>query len=344
MSDDTYYTVLDVSENATQAEIKTAYRNLLKKIHPDTVSTLSPELRRTAEDLTKEIIEAYEVLSDAGKRCDYDQLLAEYRQQSAPAAPPSGPKPAPPREPKAARTSTPRPYTSPPTRAPQPRAGAWRVFVRVFSWGTFAFPVIFWVAIATLIQQSDSCGSPEPPRTDSTLQQADGSASNYRPQDVASYCKMHPTSLYSAPGTPSGVSCSDWVHLTSAEQESIQALCSDAKYFEEPAAYDRCLVLELEEWASEPKQPDLSPLTGMEESSIRAACSDAKYLEGPSAYDRCLVLELKEWASGPKRPDLSRLTRKEQNSIESACSAKFLHGPAAYDQCLIRELKDRAHT
>src|ERR1035441_2196453 len=83
MSDDTYYTLLDVSETATQSEIKMAYRNLLKRIHPDTVSTLSPELRRTAEDITKEIIEAYSVLSDAGKRREYDRQLAENRQQSA---------------------------------------------------------------------------------------------------------------------------------------------------------------------------------------------------------------------------------------------------------------------
>jgi curved DNA-binding protein CbpA len=341
MSDDTYYTLLDVSETATQLEIKTAYRNLLKKIHPDTVSTLSPELRRTAEDLTKEIIEAFEVLSDAGRRREYDLQLAEYRPQSAPAAPP--------REPIAAPTSTPRTtrrtYVSPPTRAPKPRAGAWGTIGRVFSRGTIAFlPLIIWVAIAILIQQSDSCGNPESPRTDSTLHQADGSASNYRSQDVASYCNTHPTSFYGALGTASGVSCSDWAHLTSAEQQSIQAACSQSQYFEGPAAYNRCLALELKEWASGPKQPDLSHMTDAELSSIQAACSDAKYLKGPAAYNRCLALELKEWASGPKQPDLSRLTRKEQNSIESACSAKFMHGPAAYDRCLIRELKDRAHT
>ena len=113
MSDDTYYTVLGVSETATQLELKTAYRNLLKKIHPDTVSTLSPEMRRTAEDLTKEINEAYSVLSEAGMRCEYDRQLTEYRQQSAPVAPPCRPK--------AAATSTPPPDVPPPTRLLHPR-------------------------------------------------------------------------------------------------------------------------------------------------------------------------------------------------------------------------------
>jgi DnaJ-domain-containing protein 1 len=57
MSDDTYYAVLGVSETATQLEIKAAYRNLLKRIHPDTVTTLSPGLRRLAEGATEDIIE-----------------------------------------------------------------------------------------------------------------------------------------------------------------------------------------------------------------------------------------------------------------------------------------------
>jgi len=83
---DTHYTVLGVLETATPLEIKAAYRNTLKKIHPDTVSTLSPGLRTLAEDITKEIIEAYLVLSDASKRRQYDQQLAERRQQSAPSS------------------------------------------------------------------------------------------------------------------------------------------------------------------------------------------------------------------------------------------------------------------
>src|ERR1035438_8700848 len=75
MSDDTYYAVLGVSETATQLEIKAAYRNLLKRIHPDTVTTLSPGLRRLAEGATEDIIEAYSVLSDANKRRQYDWEL-----------------------------------------------------------------------------------------------------------------------------------------------------------------------------------------------------------------------------------------------------------------------------
>ncbi len=85
MNDDSYYAALGVMRTATQAEIKTAYRNLLKKIHPDTVSTLSPGLRSMAEDATKEIIEAYSVLSDASRRLQYDRQVSAYRQPAVPA-------------------------------------------------------------------------------------------------------------------------------------------------------------------------------------------------------------------------------------------------------------------
>jgi len=91
MNDETYYTALGVSEGATPAEIKAAYRNLLKKIHPDTVSTLSPQVKRIAVGATQEIIEAYSVLSNEGRRRQYDQQLVESRREAG--APRSAPNP-----------------------------------------------------------------------------------------------------------------------------------------------------------------------------------------------------------------------------------------------------------
>ncbi|MDK7050952.1 molecular chaperone DnaJ [Aerococcus sanguinicola] len=63
-----YYDILGVSKDASQAEIKKAYRKLSKKHHPD-ISDASD-----AEEKFKEITEAYEVLSDEQKRSQYDQF------------------------------------------------------------------------------------------------------------------------------------------------------------------------------------------------------------------------------------------------------------------------------
>jgi molecular chaperone DnaJ len=63
-----YYGLLGVARNATDKDIKKAYRQLARKYHPD----VNPG-NKAAEARFKEINEAYEVLSDAGKRKKYDK-------------------------------------------------------------------------------------------------------------------------------------------------------------------------------------------------------------------------------------------------------------------------------
>ena len=64
-----YYEVLGVARNASEADIKKAYRRLAMKLHPDR----NPG-DKTAEGKFKEVSEAYEMLSDTQKRAAYDQF------------------------------------------------------------------------------------------------------------------------------------------------------------------------------------------------------------------------------------------------------------------------------
>jgi curved DNA-binding protein len=68
-----YYKLLGVERNASEAEIKSAFRKLAMKHHPDRNAN-----NKNAEEKFKEINEAYEVLGDPQKRSRYDQLGESY--------------------------------------------------------------------------------------------------------------------------------------------------------------------------------------------------------------------------------------------------------------------------
>jgi curved DNA-binding protein len=70
-----YYKILNVKQGADSKEIKTAYRKLARKYHPD----LNPDAG--AEEKFKEVAEAYEVLKDETRRAEFDELL-NYRNRT----------------------------------------------------------------------------------------------------------------------------------------------------------------------------------------------------------------------------------------------------------------------
>lgn len=74
MSKRDYYEVLGVAKNASDDEIKKAYRKLAMKFHPDRVSTLPDAEKKKAEEKFKELQEAYAVLSDPQKKQMYEQF------------------------------------------------------------------------------------------------------------------------------------------------------------------------------------------------------------------------------------------------------------------------------
>jgi DnaJ domain len=192
MSDETYYTVLNVKETATPSEIKTAYRDLIKQVHPDTITNLAPYLRRIAEEKTKEITEAYTVLSSSSKRREYDSQLAGYRRQTVPQTPPPA-TPSPRRQAPSQTSSGPycnrcgtslyasgicpkcNKFTAPTATPPQPKAVRWLGYnwAPSMRWSSehpviVVFAVLFSVVfIASFFQDANTSQSPEskPPST-----------------------------------------------------------------------------------------------------------------------------------------------------------------------------------
>ena len=73
-----YYSTLGIARDASDAEIKKAFRKLARKYHPDVAKD-----KASAEEKFKEINEANEVLSDPEKRKQYDRLGADWQNQGA---------------------------------------------------------------------------------------------------------------------------------------------------------------------------------------------------------------------------------------------------------------------
>ena len=68
-----YYKILDITESSSTEEIKSAYRHLARKWHPDVAGNTPDIIARF-----KEINEAYEILSDSLKKADYDKARRFY--------------------------------------------------------------------------------------------------------------------------------------------------------------------------------------------------------------------------------------------------------------------------
>ena len=72
-----YYEILGIPKNATELQIKTAYRNLAKKYHPD-VNISGSETHAPNTQKFREIAEAHAVLSNKTMKIDYDTRMRNF--------------------------------------------------------------------------------------------------------------------------------------------------------------------------------------------------------------------------------------------------------------------------
>ena len=67
-----YYDILGVSRDASEDDIKKAYKKIMLKYHPDRMGNKSDKEKKEAEEIVKSANEAYETLSDPQKKQEYD--------------------------------------------------------------------------------------------------------------------------------------------------------------------------------------------------------------------------------------------------------------------------------
>ena len=81
-----YYQLLDIAQTATADEVKRAFRQQIARYHPDKVQHLGKEFQAMAADRAAELTEAYRILSDQGRRAEYDRAFVDAGGQTAPPA------------------------------------------------------------------------------------------------------------------------------------------------------------------------------------------------------------------------------------------------------------------
>jgi curved DNA-binding protein CbpA len=108
-----YYELLEIGAGAPIEEIKKAFRLQIARYHPDKVQHLGREFQSMAADRAAELTEAYRILSDAGRRAEYDRAVADAGGLPASAV-------AAPRAPQSAGYSQPSEPEPPPAAAPFP--------------------------------------------------------------------------------------------------------------------------------------------------------------------------------------------------------------------------------
>jgi curved DNA-binding protein CbpA len=126
-----YYALLEVAAGAPLDEIKKAFRQQIARYHPDKVQHLGREFQSMAADRAAELTEAYRILSDAGRRAEYDRAgaAAGGLPTSHPAAASPSPAAEPSQQPAPSPTPEPPPQTSTSAQFTRERASR-DVFVR----------------------------------------------------------------------------------------------------------------------------------------------------------------------------------------------------------------------
>ena len=371
MAEETYYSLLEVSETAPAEEIKSAYLRLIREFHPDRLANTPANWQRQAEEKAKRINEAFAMLSK--NRLLYDSQLAAGRGLRSTTSGRGASRPPAPSQ-SSARQGSPaylRPeYGSRTSASAKQTAGFGSHWHPAASNATAHANVLFQASrqsFASKLTVGERLFSPV----------AEG------------LCALGAVGMFwSAASARGGVFCFllagmflfvvallyerqisrvlTSVGVRRANHQLWATLCMIALVlFAGRAVYSNlrptvAKVLHLREEStagtsvpntgtnaldSKGGVPQVPPeevgLSSVDRSSIESACLGARLVQGPASYHQCLNTQLEELQRFPNAPDLSGLSRVDRSLIESACSgARLMRGPASYHQCLNTQLQE----
>lgn len=271
---------LEIGEHSTPAEIKAAYRDLVKVWHPDRFGD-DARLRQRADERLQRINEAYRRL-EAGEFAPELPVSNEFVSS----------------EPPRMRTKTPS------QREAEVRGGLYLALFLVLG------------ALAGYAAMQHLRAVREASETASPVQGPPSAAApviTARPLDVPGGAVrradsplrvMHLTDAQMervamacdsfAPDSQQHVDCVraqvasltgtvDLSGLTAEERTSVQHVCSRA------ASYGQCAAAQIASLSALPVRPALSGLSARDRNAVERACSSARDYDGPAAYDRCVV-------------------------------------------------------
>lgn len=355
----THYQVLNVAPDCEDVVIRAAYRALIGKYHPDK----HPEDRSGAEQVAKQINEAYRVLSDPATRAAYDATLQ--------------------REPHSDRASTkasvpPEPATdsfaegSGDASAGEPVSATFAKPSSGFkhAWVIVALPLLVLALTPNSTRPAAIQFTPPTSGADTVPQHVEAATAPNRDSttgvevlDVAPIATDNPTAapraepqapevepalassqdekgFSAAPALPvrpipSANAHPDLTTVSDQDRRTVELACLLQRQ-EGVAVYNSCLRTQLRAAAST-SHPDVSAVGAEDRRTVELACL-LQRSEGPAVYNECLRNQLRSAADHP-HPDLSTLDQEDRRTIELACLMRRSDGPARYNACIQRQLR-----
>jgi hypothetical protein len=298
---------LGLRPGATRAEVKEAYRDLVKVWHPDRFGS-DPRLRKKAEDKLRSLNDAYRLLRSG----DYELDTMGPTPVSAVAA-----------------TDAPVEPIVPGRRAEDRRAtsGQWWIY------GVVGMLVMTFASYAVMEVRSREMRMAAPVTQKSGVVVTEPTA----PIEVGSGGAARMPN--SGSGDRSATVGLRIRSLSEADTSRVQDACASLKGQQEATAYQTCLKAQLDLVTNVRADDDLSDLSPEERESMESACARERRLKGAPGYDHCVVAQMAELTRDTIRPDFTGVSDADRGSIEAACKGAKTRGPAPYERCRVRLVK-----